>query len=174
MNFPKCLNWGGRKIFPEYKIISKHYMYARHKPGSDWKEEDEYPDFSKIRSTQSFNWSAFSIPIWTRFNDRKEYNADYGVIGYSVKTIRFTSKFDPQVADGIFEVKHKPDEFNYSHCELYEVSNLSNKTEKRAFRMALVHRCSKELRPYATKNTFDIWMDYIKMYWHRFLIFLSR
>lgn len=173
MEFPKWLNWGDRKVFPKNKILLVHYMYARHKPGSDWKENDEYPDFSKIRSTQSFNWSAFSIPIWTRFNDKKEYYQDYGVIGYAVQTIRYPNQFDSKVPNGIFDIKHDPADSNYSHCELYESSDSSTKIEKRAYRMALVHKCSIELKPLSTKSNLQLFLDYVIMYWHRSLIWIK-
>lgn len=170
MNFPENLKWGDQKIYPEHKISKKNYMYARHKPGSDWKDGDEYPDFSKIRSNQSFNWSAFSIPIWVRFNDREEYLKEYGVIGYSVETIR---NFHDDVlvsTTSPYGVKHYPLKSNYSHCEMYESKTLITKAEKREFRLKIKHNCIKNLKPYEQRRKTQILLDYVKMYWHRLLI----
>lgn len=169
MHFPKQLYQNERKTYGEESIHSLNYMYARHKPHSEWKAGEEYPDFTKIKSDQSFNWSAFSLPVWARFNNQKVYLAEYGVLGYSVYTMRNAHLFDEKVPVTVFGINHKTDPNNYSHCELYEVNNCS-KADKRAWRMTLKHRCHKPLLPFQ-KVTFPIIaFGFPIMWFHRSLI----
>lgn len=168
MKFPKPLLQYNKPTFSASKIHHLTNLYARHKPGSQWKEGDEYPDFDQIRSNQSFNWSAFSLPIWTRFNNRKEYLMDYGVVGYSVYTIKNIHKLDPTIPKSMFGINHKPEPNNYSHCELICKTNV--KSHKRAFRMNLKHRCKIHYLPYQKNNFNKNIKDYFIMILHRFIV----
>lgn len=170
MRFPKKLLQNERKTYDEEFIHSLNYMYARHKPHSEWKLGEDYPDFTKIKSDQSFNWSAFSIPVWARFNSQKIYQADYGVISYSVYTIRNAHLFDENVPANVFGIHHVPDPNNYSHCELYEINNHS-KIDKRAWRMALKHRCHKPHLPEQKVTFVKILIGNTIMWCHRLLIY---
>ena len=171
MRFPKLLIRNNRPCLSEYKIHNKNFMYARHKPGSEWIEGEEYPDFSKIKSNQSFNWSAFSLPVWVRFNHLKEYKNEYGVLGYSVNTIRNTNLFTRNLNENTYGVKHIPIDFNYSHCELFPIN--VDKKQKREFRLMLKNNCSKELYPHQKCDTEKLILDYIKMLRHWLLMKFS-
>jgi hypothetical protein len=168
MQFPKCLIKNNRKDLPENKIKNKHYLFARHKPGREWLIGDEYPDFTKIKSDQSFNWSAFSIPIWVRFNDQMTYLDGYGVVGYSVFTIRKAHKINTGLPENMYGVKHNSLVFNYSHCTLYPI-NASNQT-KRDFRMSLKHKCQKKIYPNSNRPWFKNTFDRLIMFYHRILL----
>jgi hypothetical protein len=135
MVFPECLLQGTRKKLPENRISNINLMYARHKPGSEWKDGDEYPDFSKIKSDQSFNWSAYSIPFWVKFNPKREYLSDYGIIGYSVRIIRLCHQLAEGMEnlEGIYGLRHAPDLENYSHCELYQKKGCSFQKREEGF-----------------------------------------
>ena len=169
MKFPVTLLQNIRKAHTQDKIKPVRLMFARHKPGDDWKVGDPYPNFSRIKSNQSFNWSAYSIPIWTRFTDKKEYRKNHGVVGYRVGTIRFTSKFNKDFSDYTFDVKHKPFRYNYSHCELVVNKNL-NKAQKRSIRMTLVHNCVVSIYPNTEPTNLQNCINYLRMLIHRFLI----
>ena len=172
MTFPKSLIKGNRREFPEDKISTKNLMYARHKPGYDWNEGDDYPDLSKIKIDQSFNWSAYSLPCWARFNPNKVYQSEYGVVGYSVNKIRNPIN---DLGESILvvnpNVNHKPEDNNYSHCELVLESPIT-KSLKREYRTALKHRSVVYLRPHQ-KPSKILFIDYLKMYWHKLLHWLS-
>jgi|GEM_PF-1622717 len=169
MKFPKCLEKRNRKNIQEKFLLFFNYMFARHKPYSQWLPEDEYPDFSQIRTNQSFNWSVFSTPIWTRFNNQRQYLKDHGVIGYKVKTIRNTSKYDPQFDDDTFLLKHKPDENNYSHCELYLNKKITH-SQKRKIRITFKNECIKSYKPLENPpKKRKIIFGYILMYFHRLI-----
>lgn len=168
MKFPKQLIKKGRNIIPNNKIKSRNLMFARHKPGYDWNNKEGFPDFSKIKVDQSFNWSAYSIPIWARFNDKKEYKADYGIVGYSVGVIR-----EPRIFEGYKikvkpEVFHVPLEFNYSHCQLDNLNNLP-KDIRRNIRYSFRNKCVISILPNQEISKLAILKDLIKMYYHRLL-----
>jgi hypothetical protein len=175
MNFPGFfLNKGKLSELPEKSILDSHFMYVRHKPGHDWNREDGLPDFSKIKigtdknERQSMNWNIFSIPIWARFNDKKDYNADYAVIAYSVDVIRHTSKFDTNFDDLSLSIIHDPIENNYSHCELIMNKKLS-KSQKREIRMTLKHNHFIALLPGQEQSKLEIIKEIINMYFIRFV-----
>jgi len=172
MKFPKSLLQNNKPTLSESKIHSFTNLYARHKPGTQWKEGEEYPDFNQIRSNQSFNWSAFSLPIWTRFNDRKEYLMDYGIVGYSVYTVKNIHKLDQTIPENLFGISHKPDPNNYSHCELYCKTNV--RSYKRAFRMKLKHRCKIHYFPNQKVNSSKLFKNYVIMLSHRLLVKITR
>ncbi|MDA3892586.1 MAG: hypothetical protein PF517_13055 [Salinivirgaceae bacterium] len=172
MRFPNCLSQKNKKVYPETKISLKNRMYARHKPSVDWKDGEEYPDFSKIRTDQSFNWSAFSIPSWAKFNDNKVYYSDYGVAGYSVDTIRNVHKYSSEFEPNSYGVEHKPLTYNYSHCEIYP-NNLTKK-EKRAYRMLLKHNCIRPIYPRQENSKLKILYDYIIMFIHRMFVVFNK
>ncbi len=165
MEFPKCLLHNDRKTYPPEFILSFNYMFARC-PLCDWKEGEDYPDFARIRSSQSFNWSVFSIPEWTRFNDKKEYKANYGIIGYKVKTIRNTNLINAKFENGTFSLIHKPITNNYSHCELIQLKNVTPK-DKREIRMTFKHNCIIPILPSTNRSIFQTFFDYLRMYLHR-------
>lgn len=148
-------------------------MYCRHKPGSDWKVDDEYPDFSKIKSDQSLNWSSFSKSFWVRYNDNKNYLEEYGVIGYSVNTILNTHKKDSRISQGIFGIKHKSCVNNYSHCELYPKQANLPKSTKQAFRLALKINCIKALKPGQKVSSSMKIIQSVCILWHRIIIMLK-
>ncbi len=169
MKFPKCLEQRNRKVIQEKFILFFNFMFARHKPYSQWLPDDEYPEFSQIRTDQSFNWSVFSTPIWTRFNNQKQYLRDYGVIGYKVRTIKCTSKYDNQFEDETLLLKHKPDKNNYSHCELYLNKEITRK-QKRDLRYTLKNECIKSYKPLENPpSKRKIIYGYFVMYLHRLI-----
>jgi len=148
-------------------------MYARHKAGADWVEGEEYPDLSKIKHDQSFNWSAYSIPEWARFNDIPSYVGDnYGVIGYKVNTIRNINRYVDTSSAEPYKIKHESLEFNYSHCQFTESVKLS-KSEKRAIRWAYKNACKIYYRPNETVNRKKILLGKFLMYLHRLTTKLS-
>lgn len=169
MRFPKCLCQNGRGTIDEDKIHPLNFMYARHKPGVDWMVDNDYPEFSKIKTDQSFNWSAFSIPVWARFNNQKHYYHDYGVMGYSVNTLKNSHLIDSNIPAGLFRIHHDPDPLNYSHCESYQPHQPSTK-EKRAWRMVLKHKCQKHILPERKCSWLKIVSDYPIMWYHRLLV----
>lgn len=172
MKFPKYLIHNGRQTYSSNLILSYNFMYARF-PLAEWKEGDAFPDFARIRSAQSFNWSSFSIPEWTRFNDKKEYKSGYGVIGYSVKTIKKTNLINPKFDNNTFSLIHKPITFNYSHCELVQLKEVTKKN-KREIRMTFKHKCIIPIPPGKNRSRLQTLLDYLKMYSHRLHIkFLS-
>lgn len=169
MKYPSSLLTNNRKTFNKTCIKDFNYLYTRHKPSTDWKEEDGLPDFSKIKLDQSFNWCNFSIPIWTRFNNKKEYLHDYAIAGFYVKTIRESHKNSSvKFTQKILEIEHRPEEYNYSHCQLVTLKNLS-KTEKRALRMTLRHKCITPLKPNEKRNFYYILLDIMKMFCSRII-----
>ena len=151
MKYPTALLKRGRCKFNKEKIKPFNYLYTRHKPSSDWNETYGLPDFTKIKTNQSFNWCTFSIPIWTRFNDKKIYLSDHAVAAFSVKTIRESYKNSSIIPSQAFDIEHKPIETNYSHCELTSLINL-NRTQRREIRMSFRHKCYVPLRPHETQN----------------------
>ncbi len=167
MKFPVFLLQKNRKKKVSKKIKNWNFLYTRHKPSTDWNEEEGLPDFTKIKIDQSFNWCNFSIPIWTRFTDKKEYLSEYAVAGFKVKTIR-----NEHLTKGIFDtrvidIEHKPVAANYSHCELIKIRDL-NKAEKREIRATLRHKCIIPLRPNEKRNFFLRTIDIFIMYIRRF------
>ncbi|NQU68148.1 MAG: hypothetical protein HQ510_09415 [Candidatus Marinimicrobia bacterium] len=163
MKYPTALLVRGRCQFPKNKIRHFNYMYARQKPSTDWNENDGLPDFTRIKTNQSYNWCIFSIPIWTRFDDKKTYLSDYAVTAFSVETIRESYKYGLETQSQVLEVKHKPMDQNYSHCEMNPLGNL-NKTQRREIRMSLRHKCYVSLRPNETQNKVGRIVALFKMY----------
>lgn len=169
MNFPTQLLRGNRKEKPQERILLFHYAFVRHKPGHDWKDEDELPDFTKIKiEDQSCYWDQYSIPIWARFNDVKEYKEDYAVVAYKVSTIRQTSKVlrikkytKVEFDDLTLNIRHLPIDTNYSHCEMSSI--VLNKTERREIRMTLKHNSKVYLKPNEKRNLILLQLDYYKM-----------
>lgn len=160
MRFPLSLRTNGREALSSDKILRFHYAFARHKPSSDWNAQEELPDFSKIKLDQSFNWSIYSIPLWTRFDDSMNYKSDYAVVGYKVSTIRLTNRINPSFQNFIFDIKTDPLENNYSHIVLVTDPDLKiNKTQKRELRMTLKHRCKVSLLPNEKQNFFRTFFD---------------
>ncbi len=170
MDFPSSLLHKGRRLYSSQHILSFNYMFARCPP-SDWDEGDEFPDFNRIKidQNQSFNWSAFSIPIWARFTDLQEYKNGYGVIGYKVGTIRKTNKINPRFDNHIFDLCHKPLTHNYSHCELTLLKPIE-KRDRREIRMTFRHRCIRPLLPSKERSKVRQPIDYLRMYSHRIIL----
>lgn len=172
MRFPKLfLEKRNCPILSETQILNSHYMYARHKPGHDWKIEEGLPDFSKIKieDKQSFNWNIFSIPIWTRFNDKKEYQNEYAVVAFLVETIRYSSSIDQNFENHTLSVAHAPIENNYSHCELILKKELT-KSQRRAIRLTLKHKSFVALTPHQEQEDIQIIMDIFNMLFTRILL----
>lgn len=168
MKYPKSLLANNRKQYPENRIHHKNLMYARHKPGSQWKDLEDFPNFESIRSDQSVNWSAFSIPVWVRFNDAKEYKSDYGVAAYSVYSIRNAHLYNEHLKENSSTVKHMPDDNNYSHCQFHH-KDLSKKG-RRLFRMTLKHHCTPLIYPKTKYSKLNFLYDFLVMFRHRLLV----
>jgi len=118
-------------------------IYARFKPGSDWRQEEQLPAYEKIKVDQSFNWEVFSIPEWTRFNPNREYLANYAVVAFKIHPIRLSEKivlpagFTPLINNSL-DIVHKPIPENYSHCELAcDPAIHKDKTVRRIIRMTI-------------------------------------
>jgi hypothetical protein len=166
MAFPRMLLQRNRNPLERELIKNHHYMFMRNKPGLNWDNNACLPDFTTIRSDQSFNWCKYSLPHWTRFNDKKEYLDDYAVVGLYVNTIRKTSLYCNKYIDGIFKIYHIPQEFNYSHCEIAFTQDNLNKPQKREIRMTLKHKAKTYLKPFQKPNyIFKI------INWARFIIY---
>ena len=170
MEHPECLLQKGRKVYSPHFILSFNYMFARC-PRNDWESGEDYPNFGQIRSDQSFNWSVFSIPLWTRFTDAQEYRDGYGVIGYKVKTIRETHIINPVFENDTFNILHKPLLNNYSHCELAQLKEVTKK-QKRDLRMTFKHKCIRPLYPLKDRSKTQLMFDYSRMYLHRFVFWI--
>ncbi len=158
MEYPEALYCNGRKKLDKAKIVNSNFLYARHKPGHDWNEEEGLPDFSKIKinpkkpsENQSFNWDQYSEPHWVRFNPQKEYLKEYAVVGFLVETIRNIKTFNDELENDFVDVEHEPVKINYSHCQLVCLEKLrlikNNKPVRRALRMAMKHNSEVFLRP---------------------------
>jgi hypothetical protein len=146
MDFPSELYQKDRKKLPLHRIKFRNFMYSRHKPDSQWQRGDDYPDFNQIKADQSLNWSAFSIPIWVRFNNQREYLYDYGVVGYPVKAILNIS--DETNKKKLVSLKHEPDPNNYSHCEITPALGPEmDKATKRLLRLRLKQNCKVFYKP---------------------------
>ena len=87
MQFPNSLLQKNRRTHTSDKIKFCHIMYVRVPDIQYSGNYDDHPNLAYIRSTQSTNWSAYSFPSWTRFNDKKQYISNSGLIGFKVKTI---------------------------------------------------------------------------------------
>lgn len=173
MKFPKSLYLKNRQTFPEHKIHVKNRMYARHKLGYDWKNGDEFPIYSKIKVDQSFNWSAYSIPYWTRFNDRKDYLLNYGIMSYSVNTIRNIHAIQTELNERTLGLKHDPTPNNYSHCVIYPDNVELTKITKRYIRYALTHSWEKKIEPNKKFTRLYVILEHLIMFKHRILVKFS-
>lgn len=141
-------------------------MYARHKPESDWKNDDEYPDFNIIKADQSFNWSAYSTGLWAKFSDKMEFKNDYGIVAYNVKSIR-NSLGKISNDDGHTTINHKPLLANYSHCELSgTLKQVTNKALKREIRANFKHNCIVICKPKSNKKNKVSTIDRIVKCYH--------
>ena len=172
MKYPKYLLANNRKQYPEERIHQKNLMYARHKPGPQWEDQDDFPNFDSIRSDQSVNWSAFSIPVWVRFTNTKEYKSDYGVAAYSVFGVRNAHLYNKQLKENSSTVKHIPVDFNYSHCQFHH-QNLSKK-ERRLFRITLKHHCKPLIYPKTRYRKINLFFGLFVMLKHRLLVGFSK
>lgn len=168
MKFPLMLLQKNRKCLSSNRINNWNYLYTRHKPSYDWDESEGLPDFTKLKIDQSYNWCNFSIPIWTRFNNNKQYLSDYAVAGFKVKTIRNVYKYMNDFDSPITEVHHKPVPNNYSHCELLLLENI-NKMQKREMRINFRHSCIVPLKPDEKRFFLLILFDMVKMLIRRFI-----
>jgi len=168
MEYPSLLLQKNRKKKDSSRIRNWNYLYSRHKPSSNWNTDEGLPDFTQIKIDQSFNWCNYSIPIWTRFNDKQKYSASYAVAGFHVGTIRNNHQklksFDSQAVT----IQHKPIETNYSHCELKAPKTLT-KTERRELRATFRHNCKVPLHPNQNRVPPLILTDILLMYLRRFL-----
>ena len=179
MQFPKTLEKKGRKKLSEKVILPFHYLYSRHKSISEWKEGEEFPDFNQIKVDQSFNWSAFSYPVWVRFNPEKEYMKNYGIMSYKVRTFRNLHKFSQILPEKSFGIKHEPEKNNYSHCELYAINiqvdhKRRDRKNRREFRHILSRHWNKKLNPLEEPNTKDIFNYFIILILHKISLHFIR
>lgn len=161
MQYPKELLRNHRDKLDSSDILDSHYLYKRHKPGHDWDENLDLPDFSKIRiepdnqnENQSFNWEKFSEPHWVRFTPQGEYLLQYAVVGYLTETIRKADIYDQRVEKDLVDVEHDPIEENYSHCQIFcldklkQMQKAERKKQKRFIRLAMKHKALVSLKPY--------------------------
>lgn len=145
-------------------------MYARHKNGAEWNDLEDFPAFHTIKADQSFNWNAFSIPIWVRFTGSEEliFNENYGVVSYKVNGIREKKNYKG-VEKKYFNLLHIPEEKNYSHCQLESISAAS-KAERRDIRMTLKHCCKVIVKPNETYNEKAVKYDLLKMKFEQLIL----
>ena len=131
MEYPDALYSNNRPVLPKEEILDDQYLFQRCKPGYGWIEKEGLPDYTKIQidpkneKTQSYNWERFSKPHWVRFNLSEKYLIEYAVVGFLPLNIRnlheyypMYKEYDPWVIKSILDVEHKPEEINYSHCQL--------------------------------------------------------
>lgn len=168
MEYPDELYSKDLNPLPKEQILDEDYLYQRHKPGHGWKPEEGLPDYTKIEISpekgrlQSYNWSRFSKPHWVRFNSAKQYLIEYAVVGFLPRTIRniheydpVNKEYDPEIIKGTLDVEHKPEEINYSHCQLLcnfhpallETRKITKKA-KRSMKIALRHGAKTIYKPY--------------------------
>jgi len=169
----------GREKLSENKILSFHCLYSRHKAYSQWEKDVDYPDFNQIQIDQSFNWSAFSYPVWTRFNPEKEYMPNYGIMSYKVFTIKNLHKYSELIPKNSIGIEHAPEEYNYSHCQLYPINSdfekcKINREKRRELRHILSRRWVKKLEPYEEPNKIEF-LRYFSVYIvHRASLYFSK
>lgn len=172
MRFPYLLKCRKCKPLPEKKINEKNLMYSRHAPDSEWKRGEEFPDTNQIKMNQSFNWSAFSIPVWVKFDPEKEFKRDHGVCAFPVYAIRKAHLYSPELPENFIGVEHDPKEYNFSHCQLYS-ENKPKRAIRMAFRLALKKNATPKIQPY-TKVTFgSILVEFFRMIKHRLIVLFS-
>lgn len=147
MQFPEKLKLNGRTKKENTAIKSLNSLYARHKIKAEWTDGDDYPTFNTIKPDQSFNWGAYSIAFWVRFNDHCEYKSEYGIVKYRVKSIRNSFLKHLPTKDEFELIKHEPIENNYSHCELDGTLDLINKNIRREIRMNFKHKSKVICKP---------------------------
>lgn len=163
MNFPKSLYQRDRQKLNDKKIKNHHYLYMRNKPGYSWKVEDGIPDFNTIKVDQSFNWCLFSIPIWARFNDKKEYLENYAVTGIKTKTIRLTKEINNKFENFSWTAEHLPIENNYSHCQLKKLNEKLTKDKIRELRLTLKHKSKIYFKPDQKCNLLKMMFHLLRM-----------
>lgn len=173
MRFPHLLRCTKCKPFPKEKIHPKNLVYSRHAPDSVWKRGEKFPDINQIKENQSFNWSAFSIPQWVRFNPEKVYQKEQGVCAFPVYAIRKAHLCADELPEDIFEIKHDPIKINYSHCQIYP-----KYPGKRAYKMALRHSLKINAKPKIPPGEEQSWwivgLEFFNMLKHRILVLLKR
>lgn len=179
MIFPKSLGKNERDRIEENLIPNCNLIFMRHKPGSVWKDKADFPEYSQISSDQSFNWGAFSIPLWVRFNDRGKYLEEYGVTGVTIKAVRESHKYNGNLPPNLYGLHHVPVKLNYSHSELYKI-NIDNfqkrviKEYKQEFRYHLKQRNKLKIFPNEEINYLRLRWHYLLMYRDRITFFLKR
>lgn len=174
MRFPFLLKRYGRRKFDERFIDAESHAYTRHKPGHDWKEGDDFPDFSKIKVDQSMNWSAFSLAIWTRFDGKGDYLKDYGVVSYRIDAIKNSVKYCDQFDRNPYKIIHCPENINYSHCQLEYCGegNQANKTIRQLYRNMLSENCRVEQVISHTTGDAQSWKKYLSMFVHQLKVYI--
>ena len=61
MNYPNSLLKRKRLSYPSEKIGKRHLMFARHKPLQEWKEGEDFPQFSSIKNNQNQSYNLISF-----------------------------------------------------------------------------------------------------------------
>jgi len=172
MEYPNELKTGDRVTYSFSDLHSSQSVYARFKPQSEqWNNEDDIPNLKVLRSKQSFNWNVFSIPEWTRFNDIPNYLDGYAVVGFSIKAFR--SKTNDSFKDIGIELHHIPEEYNYSHLQLYFPKGTAN-SDKLAFKESLLHFSRVHLSPGSSVNERSIKMNIVLMRVRRAVFMFRR
>ncbi len=168
MRFPKHLYSNGKENSPldSSKIKFYQYLYMR-VHHSHWDDKDEFPGLNVIKTDQSLNWGAFSIPIWARFDDNKNYKIDNGVIGVKVKAIISNYRSNHNNTDANYPlILHKPLQNNYSHCELNNYLKDISKSKKRDYRFNIKNNCKIFCKPNEIKMNSNSIKEHIVMYFN--------
>jgi len=174
MRFPSILKCNKCKPLSKEKIHPKNLVYSRHAPDSVWKRGEKFPDINQIKEDQSFNWSAFSIPQWVRFNPQKIYQKDQGVCSFPVFAIKKAYQYNEQLPDDIFELEHDPLEYNYSHCQIHPNIQENKRSAKMALRYSLKIHAKPKIEPDDEQSWWFVLFEYINMIKHRILVMFRK
>lgn len=160
MKFPKALLSKERPYLKVTVFNPKTKIFIRIKPNSSqWNSQENIPYYEQIRSEQSSNWDLLSIPIWTRFNDQKEYKSEYAVIGFYIQCVQ-NLKDEKHSAN--WQIQHAKLPNNYSHCDL-TLTQCPDRIGKRAMKMKLKHSAIICLYPSATRSKLSNLIDICHM-----------
>ena len=169
MQFPNSLLRGIRKIHTSNKIKFCHFMYVRVPDIQYDGNYDDFPNLAYIRSEQSTTWSAYSLPDWTRFNDKKHYISNSGILGLKVKTI-LEININTEEQPNFWRLLHIPVEFNYSHCQ-FQTNKPYDRSNNLKNRILLKNNSIEFTKPHLPLNQ-NCFIASCKMYFHRIACFI--
>ncbi len=154
MKFPSILYRRDRPPLDDTELKDKHWMHIRHHPGSDWNKKDDLPDYTKIKidEEQSCNWGKLSMAYWVRWDNQGVYKVDYGIVSYSVRSIRKTGKYG--FSDHTLSLSHRPEDNNYSHC-IFLLNDKLNRTQRRDLRMLVKRNAVVAAKPHEEPSIFE-------------------